>query len=229
MTTNEALSTPYELKRDRPEDYRDHVVTTEWPLGPSGEPFRLAARLAARSSSRTVKTSVPQRASSVSRGPRLAPPLSRLLGRTLMPPLPALLDAPFWLDPSDRHRMAAAMQVASRPLAHDYAAAWATGATIWFGKQNLAEAIHRVAAEGISPEQVVDEAIARIKRSSPSRRRDDRSQRWPRLVGAGGSRLPPAQGAPAGRSEGWNPAASEPSKGPGAASWARGWLCRPRS
>jgi hypothetical protein len=29
--------------------------------------------------------------------------------------MPKLLDAPFWLDPSDRHRMAGVMQVASRP------------------------------------------------------------------------------------------------------------------
>ena len=44
-------------------------------------------------------------------------------GERMLPPMPKLLDQPFWLDPSDRHRMAAVMQVASRPLAHNYAVA----------------------------------------------------------------------------------------------------------
>ena len=60
--------------------------------------------------------------------------------------------------------MAAVMQVASRPLAYNYAVA----SSVWrhdrVEQQYLwQKAIHRVAAEGISPEQAVDEAIARIK------------------------------------------------------------------
>ena len=42
-------------------------------------------------------------------------------GERMLPPMPKLLEQPFWLDPSDPHRMAAVMQAASRPLAHDYA------------------------------------------------------------------------------------------------------------
>ena len=56
------------------------------------------------------------------------------------------------------------MQISSRPLVHNYAVAsgnWrhqlVTQERVW------PKAIHRVAAEGISPEQAVDEAIARIK------------------------------------------------------------------
>jgi multiple sugar transport system substrate-binding protein len=85
-------------------------------------------------------------------------------GERMLPSIPALLDQPFWLDPSDRHRMAAVMQLSSRPLAHDFAQAlgnWRHD-TIW-QEFTWAKAIHRVAAEGISPEQAVDEAIARIK------------------------------------------------------------------
>ena len=56
------------------------------------------------------------------------------------------------------------MQVASRPLAYDYATVsgdWRHD-RVW--QENIwGKAIHRVAAEGISPEQAVDEAIARIK------------------------------------------------------------------
>jgi hypothetical protein len=60
--------------------------------------------------------------------------------------------------------MAAVMQVSSRPLAHDYTQAWATGGTTRFGRSSPGRrAIHRVVTEGISPEQAVDEAIARIK------------------------------------------------------------------
>ena len=44
-------------------------------------------------------------------------------GERLLPPMSKLLDQPFWLDPSDPHRMASVMQVSSRPLALHYAAA----------------------------------------------------------------------------------------------------------
>ena len=75
-----------------------------------------------------------------------------------------LLDQPFWLDPSDPHRMASVMQVSSRPLAHNYAAASGNWRHELVKQEYVwAKAIHRVAAEGISPEQAVDEAIARIK------------------------------------------------------------------
>ena len=39
-------------------------------------------------------------------------------GERMLPPMPKLLEQPFWLDPSDPHRMAAAMQVLTRPRAY---------------------------------------------------------------------------------------------------------------
>jgi multiple sugar transport system substrate-binding protein len=55
------------------------------------------------------------------------------------------------------------MQIASRPTQYEYAVTgnWRYD-QVW---QELvwAKAVHRVAAEGVSPEQAVDEAIARIK------------------------------------------------------------------
>jgi multiple sugar transport system substrate-binding protein len=82
----------------------------------------------------------------------------------LLPPMPKLLDAPFWRDPSDPHRMASVMQVASRPMQHDYATVSGDRRydLVW---QELIwpKAIHRVVTENITPEQAVDEAIARIK------------------------------------------------------------------
>jgi multiple sugar transport system substrate-binding protein len=82
----------------------------------------------------------------------------------MLPSIPALLDQPFWLDPSDRHHMAAAMQAQSRPLAHDYTAASGDlGHDRIYNERVWREAIHRVVTENISPEQAVDEAIARVK------------------------------------------------------------------
>ena len=81
-----------------------------------------------------------------------------------LPAMSALINQPFWLDPRDPHRMASAMQMSSRSLAYNYAAASGNWRHQLVIQQNVwATAIHRVAAEGISPEQAVDEAIARIK------------------------------------------------------------------
>ena len=87
-----------------------------------------------------------------------------LSGERMLPSIPALLDQPFWLDPSDRRHVAAAMQAKSHPLAHDYTTASGdlghdqiTNERVW------QTAIHRIVIEGITPEQAVDEAIARIK------------------------------------------------------------------
>jgi len=79
----------------------------------------------------------------------------------MLPPMPNLLQAPFWLDACDSHRMRSAMQLLTRPRAFP----------LDLRDRNLArekgdvwpKAVHRVVTEGISPEQAVDDAIARIK------------------------------------------------------------------
>jgi multiple sugar transport system substrate-binding protein len=82
----------------------------------------------------------------------------------MLPSIPALLEQPFWLDPSDPHRMAAVMQAESRPPAHDYTAASGDlGHDQIYNERVWAKAINRIVTEGISPEQAVDEAIVRIK------------------------------------------------------------------
>ena len=40
-------------------------------------------------------------------------------GERFLPPMPKLLEQPFWLDPSDPHRMRAAMQILTRPRADE--------------------------------------------------------------------------------------------------------------
>ena len=57
--------------------------------------------------------------------------------------------------------MAAVMQIASRPMGYCAACDWRYE-LVW-EELTWAKAIHRVAAEGISPEQAVDEASVRIK------------------------------------------------------------------
>jgi multiple sugar transport system substrate-binding protein len=165
MTVNQTLSIPNALKREHPDDYYENMATIEWPLGPSGEPFPILGGgvmpgmvfkdgdhvAAAKEFVRFL----------VAEG-WLAHYLD-FAGERMLPPMQKLLDAPFWLDPSDPHRMAAVMQVASRPF-YDYTQAlgdWRHDAI--FQEFTWAKAVHRVAAEGWSPAQAVDEAILRVK------------------------------------------------------------------
>jgi multiple sugar transport system substrate-binding protein len=165
MTPNDTLSIPNALKRERREDYDQNVATIDWPLGPRGELFPIYGDVFVAvifKSGGNVGTAEEFVRFLVAEG-WLAHYLD-FAGERMLPPISKLLDQPFWLDPSDRHRMAAVMQVSSRPLRHNYAAAsgnWRHGRVNW---ENVwPKAIQRVAAEGISPEQAVDEAITRIK------------------------------------------------------------------
>jgi hypothetical protein len=56
------------------------------------------------------------------------------------------------------------MQAESRPVPYSYTAASGDWRHARVSSEHVwAEAVHRVAADGVSPEQAVDEAIARIK------------------------------------------------------------------
>jgi multiple sugar transport system substrate-binding protein len=87
-----------------------------------------------------------------------------IAGDRRMPPMRKLIDQPFWLDPSDPHRMRAAIQILTRPhlFNMDVRDHESKSGPIW-DELVWAKAVHRVVADGISPEQAVDEAIARIK------------------------------------------------------------------
>jgi multiple sugar transport system substrate-binding protein len=165
MTANESLSIPNALKHERPEDYYENTATLEWPLGPSGNAFPIRGNFYAAvafKDGRNVDGSQEFVRFLVSEG-WLAHYLD-FAGERMLPSMPKLLDAPFWLDPSDQHRMAAVMQVASRPMHYDYETVSGDWRYSRVSQENVwGEAIHRVAAEGISPEQAVDEAIDRIK------------------------------------------------------------------
>ena len=165
MTPNETLSIPNELKGERPDDYYDNAATIEWPLSPRGEAFPIGSGV--------VPAVVFREGGHVD----VAKDFVRFLvadgwlahylnfsAERLLPPMPALLAQPFWLDPSDPHRMASVMQADARPLLHHYATASGEGRHDQVSAEHVwGKAIHRVATDGISPERAVDEAIARIK------------------------------------------------------------------
>jgi multiple sugar transport system substrate-binding protein len=165
MTVNQSLSIPNALKRERPEDYYKNTATIEWPLGPGGNAFPIEGRFFAAvvfKDGANVETAREFIRFLVAEGW-----LGHYLdfsGERMLPAMPKLLDAPFWLDPSDPHHMAAVMQIASRPMQYNYATVSGDWRYNIFQTEHVwGNAVHRVAAEGISPEQAVDEAIARIK------------------------------------------------------------------
>jgi multiple sugar transport system substrate-binding protein len=165
MTTNNTLSIPNALKRARPQDYYENTATIEWPFGPSGETFPIEGDM--------FQAVVFKQGGDLATAREFVRFLVaegwlmhylNFSGERFLPSIPALLDQPFWLDPSDRHHMAAAMQAEARSMAYEYAAA--SGDLRHdqiYSERVWAKAVHRVAADGISPEQAVDEAIARIK------------------------------------------------------------------
>ena len=136
MTPNNSLSIPNALKHERPDDYYEKTATIEWPLGPDGEAFPIRGSFYGAPVFKdgghlaTAKEFV---RFLVAEG-WLAHYLD-FSGERMMPPMPKLLDAPFWLDPSDRHRMAAVMQTASRFTQYDYATASGDMRHDWFSRR----------------------------------------------------------------------------------------------
>jgi multiple sugar transport system substrate-binding protein len=165
MTANPSLSIAAALRTARPDDYYKNAATIEWPNAANGEPLVIGGAL-----TRAVVFKA-------ARNPALAGNFVRFLteggwlahyldfaGDEVLPPMRKLVEQPFWLNPSDPHRMRAAIQMLTRAHLLDMNVRdheWQAG-PIW--EENVwGTAVHRVAVEGISPEQAVDEAIARIK------------------------------------------------------------------
>ena len=166
MTPNTSLSIPGALKGERPDAYYENAATIDWPDDETGQPLVLVGG---------VLLAVVFKAGG---NPSLAKGFVRFLaeegwlahwltfaGDRYLPPMRKLVEQPFWLDPTDPHRMRAAMQLLTRPHLvadvgirdHEWRSSQILEENVW-GK-----AVHRVVTEGISPEQAVDEAIARIK------------------------------------------------------------------
>jgi multiple sugar transport system substrate-binding protein len=162
---NDTLSIPNTLRRERPEDYHKNTVTIQWPLSPDRAALPILGSSDAAVVFRdgyNVEIANEFVHFLVAEG-WLAHYLD-FAGERFLPAMQKLREGPLWLDPSDPHRMAAVMQIASRPMQYEYIVAsgdWRYDLIL----QELVwgNAVHRVVTEGISPEQAVDEAIARIK------------------------------------------------------------------
>ena len=166
MTPNTSLSIPAALRTARPDDYYNNAATIDWPGAANGRPLVIGGGI--------VRAAVFK----AGRNPNLAGAFVRFLaeegwlahwldfaGDQFMPPMRKLVEQPFWLDPSDPHRMRAAVQMLSRTHYDSSLGVrdneWRSSAII---EENVwGNAVHRVVADGLSPEQAVDEAIARIK------------------------------------------------------------------
>ncbi len=165
MTANQTLSIMNALRTERPEDYYKNAATIAWPDGADGQPLAIVVGFY---SATTFKAGghvplVKEFVRFLVEDGWLAHYLDFSQDRYL-PSMPKLLDAPFWLDPSDPHRMPTAMQFLTNPrgqmlavAAYDWRYTLPNRELVW------PKAVHRVVAEGITPEQAVDEAIARIK------------------------------------------------------------------
>jgi multiple sugar transport system substrate-binding protein len=166
MTANVTLSIPAALRTARPDDYHRNATTIGWPNDVGGEPMVIIGGIAR---------------AAVFKGGRnrtLAEEFVRFLveegwlahwltfaGDRYLPPMRKLVEQPFWLDPSDPHRMHAAIQILTQPHQNLFAGVrdleWRSSRLL---RENVwAKAVHRVVAEGFTPEQTVDEAIDRIK------------------------------------------------------------------
>jgi multiple sugar transport system substrate-binding protein len=166
MTANPSLSIPAALKRERPEEYYDSAVTIDWPDGGNGQPlviygFIHRAVVFKAGGNRALAEDFVR---FLAEEGWLAHWLT-FMGDQFFPPMRKLLDQPFWLDSSDPHRMRAAIQMLSRP---HYDPTLGVRDKEWrsppiFEENVWGNAVHRVVTEGITPEQAVDEAIARIK------------------------------------------------------------------
>jgi multiple sugar transport system substrate-binding protein len=166
MTANPTLSIPAALRTERPDDYYENAATIDWPDDANGQPLIIDGSL------------VLAVVFKAGRNPALAVEFVRFLaeegwlahwlataGDQWLPPMRKLVEQPFWLDTSDPHRMRAAVQMLTQ--AHQYNGLGVRDnevrSTRIFEEEIWGTAVHRVAAEGLSPEQAVDEAIARIK------------------------------------------------------------------
>jgi multiple sugar transport system substrate-binding protein len=165
LTANATLSIPAALRAARPDDYYENAATLDWPDGVNGQPLVLDGSHAFAVVLR-------------GRNPELAGAFVRFLaeegwlahwltfaGDQWLPPIRKLIEQPFWLDTSDPHRVRAAVQMLART--HQYNGFGVRDNELRSSRIGEEEvwgtAVHRVAAEGWSAEQAVDEAIARIK------------------------------------------------------------------
>jgi multiple sugar transport system substrate-binding protein len=165
MTANQTLSITNALRATQPDDYYKNTATIDWPDGAYGQPL-------------VIETGFTRAAAFRGGGhEEVAKEFVRFLvgedwlahwldfaGDRNMPPMPALLETPFWLNPGDPHRMRSAMQFLTRPRSSYYPAISGDWRYNKMDQEDVWEkAIQRIVTEGITAEQATDEAIGRVK------------------------------------------------------------------
>jgi hypothetical protein len=112
-------------------------------------------------------------------------------GERMLPPVPKLVDALSWLDSSDPHRMAAAMQVAARPMQDDYVVVTGDWRYDLIGEERVwPKAVHRVVTEGIGPKRSIRRSPDQV---DPERVADRHPTPFPAAGAAPPSRRPAAR------------------------------------
>jgi multiple sugar transport system substrate-binding protein len=165
MTPNTSLSIPGALKQERPQDYARNAATIDWPESANGQSIVLigGVLLAVVFKDGSHVATAKEFVRFLAEEGWLAHWLT-FAGDRYLPPMRKLVEQPFWLNPSDPHRMRAAIQIMTRPHLIDIGVRDHEWQSDRISEENVwGRAVHRVVADGISPEQAVDEAIARIK------------------------------------------------------------------
>ncbi|MDF2760058.1 MAG: carbohydrate transporter substrate-binding protein, partial [Thermomicrobiales bacterium] len=151
MTINGTLSTTNLLKETRPDDYYSNAATIDWPRDRDGRPLAIYGALtrgAVFAAGGHVDTAL-DFVRSLVEGGWLVHWLTFASDR-LLPPMPEVLDSPFWLDTGDPHRMQSVMQTLTQPRFEPYLITntdWRL--TRVFQEDLLARAVHGVVADGL--------------------------------------------------------------------------------
>jgi multiple sugar transport system substrate-binding protein len=120
MTVNPGLAIPNALKREHPEDYYKGTATVEWPNGADGQPLAIWTGFWAAVAFKDGHVPVAKEFVRFLVGEGWLMHWYDFSGGRLEPSIPKLLDQPFWLDPSDPHHMASAIQFLTRPRDYNY-------------------------------------------------------------------------------------------------------------
>jgi multiple sugar transport system substrate-binding protein len=122
-TANLSLSITIVLRAERPEDYYKNTATILWPNNADGRPLTIAGAsdhaLVFKAGGHTALAE--KFVHFLIAEGWLAHWIS-FAGDRDLPPMPALLQQPFWLDPGDQHRMTSAIQSLTRPHGYPYEA-----------------------------------------------------------------------------------------------------------
>lgn len=162
MTPNITLSIPVTVRQD-PELYQNKLGALEFPDKPSGQRmhYLVAIRQAVifgksrnQKMARDFLTFLMQ--------PQIIGNYLKSSGGRNLPVLKPLWNDPFWNNSADPHRAIAAKQLLQRPT-RPYAYVQNPAYSVVLSENLWGKALHRIAIDGISPEQAADESIQRIK------------------------------------------------------------------